>query len=327
MKTHPLENLSEQYLMAKELAPRTLKTYRIVYKHFTKYLKDRNILYATTPDVIAYKERKRSLGYSSHWLYIQVSALKGLYRYLKLHQRNLNLPDAYAYDIMEPVKNEQINARIKKPILTIDQARTMILQTQKRRKYVWHYRDHAIIYLMLTSGLSRQDIVHVKRRDYQFRSGEAILYLGYQEEKIEENFVKLASGAKRALDDYLSRRYDDNPYLFISHKKVSPTGHLSRTFFRYMFRQVLKDTGLEGSGITPHCLRHTAATFNLLRGGTLSQTKSFMRHVDIKSTMVYQDYVERMQDQTEYELEAFLLKEEVTEYNGDLISLLNILFE
>jgi integrase/recombinase XerD len=203
----------------------------------------------------------------------------------------------------------------------------MILQTQKRRKYVWHYRDHAIIYLMLTSGLSRQDIVHVKRRDYQFRSGEAILYLGYQEEKIEENFVKLASGAQSALDDYLSRRDDDNPYLFISHKKVSPTGHLSRTFFRYMFRQVLKDTGLEGSGITPHCLRHTAATFNLLRGGTLSQTKSFMRHVDIKSTMVYQDYVERMQDQTEYELEAFLLKEEVTEYDGDLISLLNILFE
>jgi hypothetical protein len=52
-----------------------------------------------------------------------------------------------------------------------------------------------------------------------------------------------------------------------------------------------------------------------------------MRHVDIKSTMVYQDYVERMQDQTEYELEAFLLKEEGIEYDGDLISLLNILFE
>ncbi len=327
MEKHPLEDLSEQYLLRKELAPVTLKTYRIVYKHFTNYLKEREIHYARTSDVIAYKEHKRSLGYSSHWLYVQVSALKGLYHYLKKHQKDLGLPSVYSYDIMEPVKNEQIKVRIKKPVLTIEQARTMILQTQKMRKYAWHYRDHAIIYLMLTSGLSRHDIVHVKRRDYRMYAGEAVLFLGSEGEVIEENFVKLASGAKRALEDYLSRRDDENPYLFISHKKVSPKGHLSRTFFRYMFRQVLKDTGLEGSGITPHCLRHTAATFNLLRGGTLAQTKSFMRHSDIKSTMVYQDYVERMQDQTEYELEAFLLKEEVTEYDGGLISLLNILFE
>lgn len=76
-----------------------------------------------------------------------------------------------------------------------------------------------------------------------------------------------------------------------------------------MFEKVLRDSGLKGSQITPHSLRHTAGTFNLLRGGTVEQTRGLLRHIDIGSTLVYKDYIEKINDDSASLIEKFLLKE------------------
>ena len=308
--SHPLVDLSERYLKEKDYAQRTLKHYRIAFKYYINYLKEQGIVHATTSDVLRYRAYRRRLGHSSHYIYVHISALKGLYKYLRINQQKLDLPKIYGHDIMAIVKNERIKQGIKKPILSVSQARQLILRTKSVRKYLWQYRDHAIIYLMMTSGLRRIEIVHAKVSDYQEKDGKSVLYIHQGREKGEEDYVKIASGARKAIDDYLKKRDDDNPYLFISHKKVSKDGRLSRTFFRYMFKRVLRTCDLEGEGITPHCLRHTAAAMNLLRGGSLSQTKELMRHKNIQSTLVYSDYISRMKDDSETQIEAFILREE-----------------
>ena len=310
MKTHNLETLSERYLKSKTIAPATEKAYRIAFKHFIAFLKDKQVVIAKTSDVIAYRETMRSKGHSSHYIHIHVCALKGLYRYLKHHRTRLGLPESYAHDITAPIKNEPIKHRIRKPILTVDQAKRLIVHTQKTRKYLWHYRDHAIVYLMLTSGLRVVEIVHAKRKDFQVIDGKALLYVPKENAGPDEDFVKLSQGAEEALNEYLDKRQDDNPYLFISHRQTSNQGHLSRTFFQTMFPRVLKACGLDGLHITPHSLRHTAAMMNLLRGASIEQTKSLMRHSDIKSTLVYQEHIERIQDDSECQIEAFILKED-----------------
>jgi len=309
MKIHPLEAMTECYLKEKNLSDRTTKDYRIAFKYFINYLKEQGIMYAKRSDVFRYREYRRMLGHSSHYIYVHISALKGLYKYLRINQQKLGLPEIYGHDVMAEVKNERIKHGIKKPILTISQARQLILRTKSVRKYLWQYRDHAIIYLMMTSGLRRIEIVHAKVSDYQEKNGKRVLYIHQGREKGEEDYVKIASGARKAIDDYLKKRDDDNPYLFISHKKVSKDGRLSRTFFRYMFKRVLRTCDLENQGITPHCLRHTAAAMNLLRGGSLSQTKELMRHKNIQSTLVYSDYISRMKDDSETQIEAFILRE------------------
>ena len=310
MKKHHLEELSERYLLEKDISSKTLKSYKIGFKYYIMYLKENHIEYAKTSDVIRYRERRRTMGYSTYYIYIHISALKGLYRYLRINQKRLDLPTQYAYDIMVPIKNERIKPSIKKPILTIEQAKHIILHTKNTRKYIWHYRDHAIIYLMMTSGLRRIEIIHAKREDYQIVDGQCLLYINRKGRKSDEEFVKISKGAGMALNDYLNKRIDDQPYLFISHRSISNKGHLSRTFFMDMFPRVLKDCGLDGLGITPHCLRHTAATFNLLRGGSIEATKSLMRHVNIKSTLVYAYHIERMKDDSEHQIEKFILKED-----------------
>jgi len=163
---------------------------------------------------------------------------------------------------------------------------------------------------MLTAGLRAHEIIDLKIEDYQSKEDHKVLYLNDDVTLDRKTYVHLSKGAIDALDDYLRMRHDDHPHLFISHKKVAKDGKLSRTFFREMFLSLRKISGLEKSHLTPHALRHSAAIFNLLRGATLEETKAFMRHREISSTMIYQDYLTRMEDETETKLDAFILREE-----------------
>lgn len=310
MTIHPLKALSEMYLQEKTLSESSLKSYRIVYKHFTIYLVKHAIQYATTADIIAYRADMRELGSSTYNIYIHISAIKGLYHYLKQNQKRLDLPIEYAYDVAAAIQNERIKRALRKPILTPEQARHMILHTQANRKYLWEYRDHAIVYIMITAGLKVHEVIHARKADYVMLDQCPILYIHNKDQKGQPDYVKLTKGTQQALDDYLNLRQDDNPYLFIAHKKPAQYGYLSRMFFMHMFRTLLKRCGLEDAGVTPHCLRHTAAALNLLRGGSVEVTKQLMRHVNIQSTLIYKDYLERLVDDSENQIEAFILKED-----------------
>ena len=217
------------------------------------------------------------------------------------------MAEAYAQDITESIKNERIKNQISKPILTIDQAKHLLLHTKKIRKYIWHYRDHAMIYLMITTGMRSIEIRRARIKDLRVVNNQLILYVQGKGRNSADEFVKISKGVKEALNDYLNKRKDKNPYLFISHSKRSDIPYLSRTFFIRMFKRVLKDTGLEDTGITPHSLRHTAATLNLLRGASLEATKRFMRHASMSSTLIYSHHISRLKDDSENQIERFIL--------------------
>ena len=236
MDTHPLEALSERYLSEKKLAPSSLKSYRISYKHFIQYLKEHNIVYPKTSDIVQYRDHKRDFGCSTYYIHIHISALKGLFQYLSLNQKRFMLPDVYKYDIMMPVKSERIQPQMTKPVLTIEEARHLILSTKQQRKFIWHYRNHAIISLMLTSGLSVHQVVHAKRVDFVEEAGTYVLYIA-RRTGITKDRVKLSKGTILAILDYLLKRKDDNPYLFWGHNPMK-NGHLNRMFFYSMFRKV-----------------------------------------------------------------------------------------
>jgi len=309
MEEHPLEELSEIYLKSQNFSPRTLKSYRLAYKFFIQYLKMRDIIYASTRDMIGYRDEKRSLGYSTYAIHIHICALRGLYRYLNVHHQELKLPDVYLYDIMKPLQNEKIKNHLNKHILSMDEAKQLIMESKRIRKYTYHYRNHAIVYLMLTAGIRRDEIIRLKRSDYVVTDGIGYLTIR-KNDSFDDQVVKLSDGGKLALDAYLERRKDDKIYLFTSYKKESKDGSLSHTFFQNMFPKLLKDCGLSDRRITPHTLRHTAGIINLLRGASVLDTKKFLRHQTIASTLVYQDYIDSMNDRSEELLDAFILKED-----------------
>jgi len=310
MNNHPLELLIRQYLAEKDITRRTFELYMTILKQFTLYLKDQQILYAKTSDVIDYLEWKRNQGYSTRWIYLQISALKGLYRYLCFNQKRLDLPVEYADDITEPIQNERIRNSSSKPILTVDQAKQLILCSKNIRKYIWHYRDHAMIYLMITSGLRSVEIRRARKKDLRVVNNQLVLYVQGKGRKSADEFVKITEGVETAIHDYLMKRKDTNPYLFISHSNHSDIPYLSRPFFNRMMKRVLIECGLEDTLITPHSLRHTAATLNLLRGGSLESTRQFLRHTNMSTTLVYAHHLCRMKDDSENLIESYILGED-----------------
>jgi integrase/recombinase XerD len=306
--SHPLEELSRDYLRRKQVSESTKKTYRIAFNHYIDYLEDEGVDYARTKDLIAYKARRIRLGDSSTWIYIQISAIKGLYTYLANNQKKKGLKKNYAYNISLAIQNKKDDYHIKKHILSPFQARKLILES-KDRKHIWDYRDHAIIYLMLVSGMKAHEIIKARRSDYKIVEGVALIYLDESKSINDKAFVKLPRGAMRALNDYLVLREDNNPYLFISHRHKSKSGRISDNIFSHIFTRVLRKAGLNHLKITANCLRQTAGIINLMRGGSISQTYSLLRHKRMSSTLVYQDHLDRLKDDSEEKLEAFILND------------------
>ena len=55
-------------------------------------------------------------------------------------------------------------------------------------------------------------------------------------------------------------------------------------FPKRAFRSAVKRAGLEGRRITPHCLRHTFATWY---GGTVTDLQELLGNADLKTTQIY----------------------------------------
>jgi integrase/recombinase XerC len=60
-----------------------------------------------------------------------------------------------------------------------------------------------------------------------------------------------------------------------------------------------RNVGMNSDRLTAHSLRHTAATLNLLNGGTLEETRQMMRHTSINTTMIYNHAIERAKNNSE----------------------------
>jgi site-specific recombinase XerD len=311
LSNHLLEPLINEYLEDKDITKESLALYKTILKQYISYLKEHQILDATTDDVIHYIKWKKSQGYSTRWIHLQMSTIKGLYKYLSLHQKRLTLTDEYSIDITESIQNEHINHHQSHSVLTIEQAKHLILSNKQHRKYMWHYRDYAIIYLMLTTGLRSVEIRRARKKDLSRHANQWVLYVQGKGKKSSDVYVKLTIGVEEAISDYLSKRKDKNPYLFVSHSHHGNTPYLSRTFFNEMFKRVLRVAGLSDLKMTPHCLRHTAATINLLRGGSIEETKRLLRHTNLSATLIYSHHLDPMKDDVETKLEEFILKEYV----------------
>ncbi len=307
MSFHPLFQLVEDYLTDKDMTKESFDLYQTILKQYTNYLKNNQIEFAKTSDVTKYIKSIKDKGYSVSWINLQLTAIKGLYRYLSDNQRRYDLPLEYAFDITLSIKNEQSSRENNRPLLTIEQAKQLIIKTKENRRYIWHYRDHAMIYLMLTTGIRGVEVRRLKKKDFSVLNEQLILYVQGKGRDNADEYVKLPSGVEEAINDYLSKREDKSPYIFVSHRKHTDKYMLSRTFFDSMFKRVLRDSGLSDLNLTPHALRHTAATANLLRGESLEQTRQFMRHSQVTSTMIYAHHLKEKNLDSQNELESFIL--------------------
>lgn len=61
--------------------------YQTILKQYTKYLKNNQIEFAKTSDVTKYIKSIKDKGYSVSWINLQLTAIKGLYRYFSFNHQ------------------------------------------------------------------------------------------------------------------------------------------------------------------------------------------------------------------------------------------------
>lgn len=151
-------------------------------------------------------------------------------------------------------------------------------------------RDKAILELLFSTGLRVAELsnlhiehVNLKRDDFSIRGKGGKLRL-----------VFLSNRAKRALKEYLDRRSDISPYLFIRHdpgaKKAEGKSDIEQPLTsRSVERIVSRYARIAGitKHITPHSLRHSFGT-DLLRGGAdIRAVQTLLGHSSITTTQIY----------------------------------------
>lgn len=149
-------------------------------------------------------------------------------------------------------------------------------------------RDKAILELLFSSGLRVSELVNLdrghvntKRREFSVRG---------KGQKDRPVFVSMR--AATAIEDYLHKRLDNLPPLFLNYSRntvVSNAGDYRRLTPRSIQRLIEKYAKLAGitKHVSPHTMRHSFATDLLMNGADIRSVQSMLGHSNISTTQVY----------------------------------------
>ena len=150
-------------------------------------------------------------------------------------------------------------------------------------------RDKAILELLFSTGLRVSEVSRLNRDNVNLKSGE--FSVRGKGDKIRLVFI--SDSAKDAIINYLKRRKDVDPALFVNMKKskkedcqnVSQMRLTPRSIQRIVKKYAIK-AGIVKK-VTPHTLRHSFATDLLMNGADIRSVQSMLGHSSITTTQIY----------------------------------------
>jgi len=165
-------------------------------------------------------------------------------------------------------------------------------------------RDKAILELLFSTGLRVSELVNLNREDINLKSGE--FSIRGKGNKIRLVFI--SDSAKNALANYLAKRKDLEPALFIRHKKTKNNkgtgnehaeGDIRECRLRHVrslrltprsVQRIVKNCAIKAGimkKVTPHTLRHSFATDLLANGADIRSVQIMLGHSSITTTQIY----------------------------------------
>jgi site-specific recombinase XerD len=206
----------------------------------------------------------------------KTTALRTFYRYLSTKAN-------YLQD--NPLKNLETPA-IKKSLpkyLTLEQSRELLTSAApQNHPQESSSREYCILTLFLNCGMRLSELVGINLED--IRDDRTLHLLGKGN---KERTVYLNDACLDAIQQYLAdttdvKRQDHALFVGRNGKRLSPRR------VEQLVDQSLKNAGLSQSGITPHKLRHTAATLMYQYGQVdIRILKELLGHVSLSTTEIY----------------------------------------
>jgi integrase len=178
-----------------------------------------------------------------------------------------------------------------------------------KRINIIDYRDYAIILLMVSTGLRGVEIRRAKLNDIKEVNAKKVLYDQGKGRLDKSEYIKLSKTLLESIDQYLAKRGDTSPFLFISHFRKGNNINVSKAFIYSIFKKRAHAFHLSHLSLYPHMLRHTAARLHLKSGGTLEETLMLLRHVHIETTLIYTLNSNAFDNKISKHVEDYIFKE------------------
>ena len=169
-------------------------------------------------------------------------------------------------------------------------------------------RDRALILLLLRTGMRIGELLNTKVDDVDLRQQKILIY--ESDKTSVGRVVYYSEDAQQALLAWLKIRDPFKDRLFYGQGKKSQS--LSYEAARMMFNKYLHKAGLQHSGYTLHCLRHTFATDLLNVRMPLECLRVLLGHTNLEVTRRYA----RLSDKTREE-EYFSAMESILKGDSD----------
>ncbi|MDR3559244.1 MAG: tyrosine-type recombinase/integrase [Candidatus Pacebacteria bacterium] len=160
-------------------------------------------------------------------------------------------------------------------------------------------RDRAILELLFSAGLRVSELVSINREKLNFKSGE----LSVQGKGGKVRVVFISDTATGALEEYLKKRTDIDPALFVRDtkglrkfkgKNNNPNNkntqeedlRLTPRSVQRIVKYYAAKAGLV-KNVHPHTLRHSFATDLLMNGADIRSVQAMLGHSSITTTQIY----------------------------------------
>lgn len=273
-----------------DASPRTVETYSKALKQFFIYLQDKGIKKPQREDIVAYREYL-SKDHKPTTVQSYLAAVKLFFQWTEQEKIYPN--------IAQRVKGAKLDTEHKKDYLTKKQVSKLLKAID--RSTLKGKRDYAMLSLMVTTGLRTVSIINANVEDIRAAGDATALYYKGKGHQEKATYVKLAEPVEEAIRDYLKARgrADGKEPLFTSTAHRNNGGRMTTRSISRVAKESLIDIGLDSDRLTAHSFRHTAATLNLLNGGTVEETQQLLDHKNINTTLIYSHALERAKNNSE----------------------------
>lgn len=270
--------------------PRTVEAYTKAARQFIGYLSSKGISQPKREDVIAYRE-EISADHKASTVQNYIMAVRQFFKW--------TASEGIYPNIAEHVKGAKLDRGFKKDYLTSAQVKRFlkVIDTSTLKGK----RDFAILALMVTTGLRTIEIVRANMEDMRTVADFTALYVLGKGRDDKEEYVKIEPIVEEAIRAYLKERgqVEDKDPLFASIAHRNTGDRMTTRSVSRIAKDHLREADLDSDRLTAHSLRHTAATLNLLNGGTPEETRQLLRHSSINTTMIYSHALERAKNNSE----------------------------
>ncbi|WP_452598618.1 tyrosine-type recombinase/integrase [Pontimicrobium sp. MEBiC01747] len=233
---------------------------------------------------------RRGGGLSKAFLNKHQQALKKFMDYLKEHKVQLTFG--------VHLKGERTNQQKDIDILTQQEIKQLFEACDYTHMNPhFQMRDKAILVLLYSCGLRRNEAVHIDVSDVLFEKGRIYVRRG---KNYKERFVPINKYNLQILEDYIYEarpefitRYQTDALLLSSRGKRASDLTIANRLATII--ESTEDETIQAKHITMHSLRHSIATHLMQNKVPMKSISTFLGHASLESTQLYTHIVKRLE--------------------------------